>query len=143
MKITICGSCTFVQDMAKAQQYLEEKGFKVFTPEPLVTEEWYQENHGKVNFLEMKPVWTKEMFKKIENSDAILILNKEKKEIKGYFGSNTLMELSVAFYLGKKIYLLNPIGENHPYFEELISIKSTVLEGDLDKIENETIPRNC
>jgi hypothetical protein len=39
MKITICGSCTFVDEMAKAADYLTNKGHEVFTPDPLVTEE--------------------------------------------------------------------------------------------------------
>lgn len=80
MKITICGSATFVDHMAEAQTYLQNKGFEVFVPDPLVTEEWYKENNGKDNFLQMKPIWTKNHWKKIENSDAVLILNKEKKE---------------------------------------------------------------
>ena len=135
MIITICGSCTFAEEMGKAADHLKKKGFEVFTPEPLVTEEWYQENHGRENFLEMKPVWTQNHFKRIQNSDAILILNHEKKGIEGYFGSNTLMELSVAFFLNKKIFLLHPINEEHPHFEELIGMKSIVLNGDLDNLE--------
>ena len=135
MKITICGSCTFAEEMGKSAEYLKKKGFEVLTPEPLVTEEWYQENHGRDNFLKMKPVWTQNHFKRIQDSDAILILNHEKKGIKGYFGSNTLMELSIAFFLGKQIFLLHPIDENHPHFEEVICMKSVVCNGDLDNIQ--------
>jgi len=135
MIITICGSCTFAEEMRKAADQLKKKGHEVFTPEPLVTEEWYQENHGRENFLEMKPVWIQNHFKRIQNSDAVLILNHEKKGIKGYFGSNTLMELSVAFFLGKQIFLLHPINEDHPHFEELIGMKSIVLNGDLDSLK--------
>jgi hypothetical protein len=135
MKITICGSATFVKDMRKAQKYLEEKGHEVFVPNPLVTEEWYQENHGRENFLQMKPIWTQKHFKRIENSNAVLILNNEKKEIAGYLGPNTLMELSVAFYLGKKIFFMNSLEENHPYYEELIAMNSIILDGDLSKVK--------
>lgn len=135
MKITISGSMTFVEDMIKTADYLRKKGFNIFTPEPLVTEEWYQKNHGRDNFLKDKPVWTMKHFKRIENSDAILILNHEKKGIPGYFGSNTLMELSVAFYLGKKIFFLNPIKENHPHYEELIGMNAIVLNGKLDGVK--------
>jgi hypothetical protein len=120
--------------MGEAAVQLRKKGFEIFTPEPLVTEQWYQENHGRENLLEMKPVWTQNHFKKIEKSDAVLVLNHEKKGIKGYFGSNTLMELSVAFFLGKKIFLLYPIHENHPHFEEFVGMKTTVLDGNLDNI---------
>lgn len=134
MKITICGSATFVDKMAEAQAYLQNKGFEVFVPDPLVTEDWYRENYGAEELFRMKPVWTKNHWKKIENSDAVLILNKTKKGINGYFGSNTLMELSVAYYLGKKIFLLHPITEDHPHFEEIVALGSIVLDGDLDKI---------
>jgi hypothetical protein len=134
MTITICGSCSFAKEMGKAAEYLNKKGHKVYTPEPLVTEESYQENYSREDLLNMKPVWTKNHFKKIENSDAILILNHEKKGIKGYFGSNTLMELSVAFFLQKKIFLLYPFKDNHPHYEELVGIDSVVLHGNLDSI---------
>jgi hypothetical protein len=134
MIITICGSCTFAEEMGKAAEYLRSKGHEVYTPDPLVTKEWYQENHGRENFLKMKPVWTRNHFKRIEKSDAILILNNKKKDIEGYFGSNTLMELSIAFFLGKKIFLFYPISKGHPHYEELIAIDSTVLHGDLDNI---------
>jgi len=137
MKITICGSQTFCNEMEAAEKYLIEKGFQVFSPELFKTEEWFQENHGRAELLRMKPIWTQGQFKKIQDSEAILIMNHEKKGIKGYFGSNTLMELSVAFFLGKKIFLLNPIDENHPHFEELSGMELVVLAGDLDNLEKE------
>jgi hypothetical protein len=135
MKITICGSATFAQEMGKTAEELRKKGLEVFTPEPLVTEEWYQENYGREKFLEMKPVWSQKHFKRIENSDAVLIMNHKKKGIEGYFGSHTLMELSVAFYLGKRMFLLNPIQEDHPHYEELIRMNFIILDGDLSKVE--------
>ncbi len=135
MKITISGSQTFCKEMEEAQKYLKKKGFQVFTPGLPITEEQFQENHSREEFLKMKPIWTQDHFKKIQDSDAVLIMNCEKKGIKGYFGSNTLMELSVAFFLNKKIFLLNSINEDHPHFEEIISIESIVLNGDLDSIK--------
>lgn len=135
MIITICGSQTFCKEMEEAQKYLKKKGFQVFAPELLVTEEWFQENHSREELLKMKPIWTQNHFKKIKDSDAVLIINCEKKGINGYFGSNTLMELSVAFFLGKKIFLLHQINEDHPHFEELIGMKTVVLNGDLDSIQ--------
>ena len=134
MKITICGSCDFAESMKKAVDFLESRGIQCFAPEPLVTEESYQEENGRQKFLKMKPVFTMNHSKKIENSDAVLILNEKKKGIDGYFGSNTLMELTIAFYLGKKIFFLNPIKEDHPHYEEVIGIDKVVLDGDLGKI---------
>jgi len=134
MKITICGSCSFAKEMGRAMEALKKRGFEVFAPEPLVTEEQYQGVYGREKFLKMKPVFTTNHFKKIQNSDAVLIFNLEKKGMRGYFGSNTLMELSVAFYLGKKIYFLHPINESHPHYEEVIGLDSINLNGDLSKI---------
>lgn len=110
MIITICGSQNsefFISEMKKAQEYLQKKGYQVHMPdsfekENLVTEEVYKNSMGKEKFLSMKPLWTIAHGKKIENSDAVLIMNHEKKGIKGYIGSNTLMELSIALYLKKK-----------------------------------------
>ncbi len=82
----------------------------------------------------MKPIWTKEHFERIKESDAILIMNLDKRGISGYFGSNTLMELSVAFFLNKELLLLNPFSEDHPLYEEIAGLDFRVLNGDLDSI---------
>lgn len=142
MIITICGSQNsefFIDEMKKAQELLQKKGHEVHVPDSfgkdfLVTEEFYQNSKGREKFLAMKPLWTVAQGKKIENSDAVLIMNHEKNGIKGYIGSNTLMELTIALYFGKKIYFLYPIDEKHPHFEELIGINLVVLNGDLDKL---------
>jgi len=135
MKITICGSSEFVEDMKKAADYLSTKGHIVFLPEPLISETDYLKENTKEKLLEMKPVFTQNHFKKIENSDAILIINHKRKGFEGYFGSNTLMEISVAFYLGKKIFILNPIQEDLPHYEEIVGLNSIILNGDLTKIK--------
>lgn len=134
VKITICGSCTFAKEMGKTAEDLRNRGHEVFTPEPLVTEEWYAENYGREKLLKDKPIFTLNHFKRIENSDAVLILNHGKKGITGYFGSNTLMELSVAFYLGKRIYFLYPVNENHPHYEEIAGLGYVNLDGDLSNL---------
>lgn len=74
-------------------------------------------------------------FKKIDWSDGILVLNIEKHGIKGYIGGNTLIEIGIAFYSGKKIFLLNPISSNLSYKQEIIGMKPTILDGDISKIK--------
>jgi hypothetical protein len=61
------------------------------------------------------------------------VLNHEKNGIVGYIGGNTLIEMGVAFYLGKKIYLYDPIPEMS-YTEEILGMKPTVIDGDLSRI---------
>jgi hypothetical protein len=65
---------------------------------------------------------------------VVLILNYSKKEIANYIGANTLIEMGLAFYLHKKIFLLNPIPEIS-YKEEILAMKPIVINGDLNKIE--------
>jgi len=114
MKLTICGSSAFVGDMKEAADHLSKKGIDCLLPEPLISEADYAKENGIAKLLQMKPVFINRHSKKIADSDGILIINKKRKGFEGYFGSNTLMELAVAFYLGKKIFLLNPIQEDHP-----------------------------
>lgn len=72
-------------------------------------------------------------FEKIKNSDAVLIVNVEKKGIKGYIGGNSFLEMGFAFVLNKPIYLLHEI-PNVSYKDEIEAMSPTVLSGDFTKI---------
>jgi hypothetical protein len=72
-------------------------------------------------------------FKKIEWCNAILVLNYSKNDIEGYIGANTLIEMGLALYLKKLIYLLNPVPDIS-YKEEILGMQPIVLNGNLDKI---------
>ncbi|MFW5887968.1 MAG: hypothetical protein ACOCUH_04150 [Bacteriovoracia bacterium] len=72
-------------------------------------------------------------FEKIEWSDAVLVTNYDKNDISGYIGGNTLMEIGIAFFLNKPVYLFNRIPEIS-YKEEILGIKPIILERDLSKI---------
>ena len=52
---------------------------------------------------------------------------------KNYIGGNTLMEMGLAFFLKKKIFLLNQIPELS-YKEEILGVKPILINGDLNKI---------
>lgn len=74
----------------------------------------------------------------IKNSDAILVLNLEKKGIKNYIGGSTLMEMGFAYGFEKKIYLHNPIPERSErihYVDEILDMDPVVIDGDLSKIK--------
>ena len=69
-------------------------------------------------------------FEKVAWAEAVLILNYDKNNIKNYIGPNTLIEMALALYLGKKIFLLNPIPEMN-YKEEILGVMPIVINGDL------------
>jgi hypothetical protein len=74
-----------------------------------------------------------EHFNKVVWSDAVLIANYDKNNIPNYIGPNTLMEMGLAFHLGKKIYLLNEVPET-AWKEEVLGMRPLVLNGDLSQI---------
>ena len=73
-------------------------------------------------------------FKKIEWGDAILVANFEKRGIEGYIGGNTLIEIGLAFYLKKPIYILNPVSSELSYKQEIYGMGPVLLAGDLSNI---------
>lgn len=73
-------------------------------------------------------------FKEIEKADAILVANYEKGKIKGYIGGNTLMEITLAFYLKKPIFILNNISKDSLIWEEIYGVNPIFLDGKADNI---------
>ena len=73
-------------------------------------------------------------FEKIKYHDIVLVVNSEKRGIKGYIGGNTLIEMAFAHVLNKKLYCLYPLPEM-PYKEEMLAMQPAILHGDLTKIQ--------
>ena len=102
----------------------------------------YIEKNGGIDFFPPQdPIWTakydalNDHFKKIEWADAIVVANHEKRGIEGYIGGNTLIEIGLAFYLKKVIYILNPISSEISYKQEIYGMKPILLNGNLDLIK--------
>lgn len=137
MIITICGSMQFHKEMAEAKKKLEIAGFIVLVPSDLdhieKNESYMTKDEDKIS-AKIEFDFIREHFRKIEQGDAILILNYEKKSIPGYIGGNTFLEMGYAFGLGKKIYLLHPVPDMD-YKTEMHAIQPIILNGDLTKID--------
>ncbi|MBU1118470.1 hypothetical protein KKH43_01150 [Patescibacteria group bacterium] len=146
MKITICGSIAFQDEMNKLKEELEKQGHEVKIPpntmkdeqgNPLSVQDYYTIRKSADASEEW--VWDKKEeammrhFEKVDWCDAILVLNKEKNGILGYVGANTLMEMGLALYLDKPIYLLHPV-PTMSYTEEILGMKPIVLDGDIRKL---------
>lgn len=146
MKITLCGSISFIDEMVVLKNELEKIGHEAHTP---VLE--FQTGDGKSftakefqalrKSAEAQPEWVWERkkeamqghFDEIVWSDAVLVCNYEKNGVANYIGANTFFEMGLAFYLKKPIYLLNPIPEIS-YKEEILGMWPIVIDGDLKKI---------
>ncbi len=127
----------FTEKMLEIQKQLEAKGHVVFVSgfcEAYVgkTE---SEKEALTLFDKNEKDAIREFWEKIKQSDAILVLNYDRRNIKNYIGGNTLMEIGFAHVLNKKIFLLNPIPEIPFYKSEIEAVKPIILNGDLEKID--------
>ncbi len=139
---------TFYNEMLSLKKELELVGNEVIIPslalevpgEDKYFGQYMEENGGIDAFPVEDHIWElkKEAiidhFSKIEESDAILVANFDKKGISGYVGGNTLMEIGLAFYLKKKIFILNDVSSEISYKQEIMGIRPTILKGDLNNL---------
>ena len=113
MKISICGSITHHKEMREAQKRLLSFGHVVLVPDSLDLIE--QKGFKKPETVEERLAaeanynFIGEHFQKIAASDGVFVVNVIKNGVEGYVGGNTFLEMGLAFYLQKKIFLLNPI----------------------------------
>lgn len=136
MKIAICASMVFAEKMVQVKRQLEEIGHTVFISQfaegYLGKAEQEKEKlavHDKNENDAIRKFW--EIIKK---SDAVLVLNYDRKGIKNYIGGNTLMEIGFAHVLNKKIFLMNPIPNIEYYRSEIEAVSPVILGQALKKI---------
>jgi hypothetical protein len=141
--IVICSSASFYSQVVEVQKQLKDLGFKVIVP--LTVKKMVKSNDFRVETYKTwmerpedykrKAYLTKKHFAEVEKGDVILVLNYKKNGKNGYIGGAVLMEMAIAFYLKKTIYILNPIDESSKYKEELCGMFPVILNGDLSKIK--------
>src|SRR3989338_5894188 len=101
MKITICSSLSFHKKVLELGEKLKSLGHEALIP--LGVEQFEQggltpadveamKNNGSMFEFVTKYDLISKHFSKIENSDAILVVNEEKRKQKNYIGANTFLE---------------------------------------------------
>lgn len=136
MTIAICGSMDFADRMLDVAMYLENRGFTVLCPEDTRAVAERSVSRPARTRLKKQRQLIRRHFRKIEASDAILVLNLEKNSLPGWVGANTFLEIGFAHVLGKKIYMLHPPPENSYIQDEMMGMDFELLMGSLDKIPN-------
>lgn len=147
IKITLCGSIAFFDQMEDIEQELLKIGHEVKLPPTLIendkgvmipVKDYYEQRKAESD--DTSWIWDRKSeamklhFSKVEWSDAILVLNYPKNGVHGYIGANTLLEAGLALYLDKPIYLLNDIPEIS-YKEEILGMKPIVIANNLTLIK--------
>lgn len=98
----------------------------------------FKEEDMKKTGEEEHRIWKAGMLKlqmeKVKDNDAVLVLNFEKNGEQNYIGGATFLEIFMAFDLGKKIFLYNPIPKSI-FEDELKAFGPIVINGDLSIIK--------
>lgn len=140
MKIFIIGSMYFAKEMLEAQKKLEELGHTVGVP---CDAQEFVSNQGKTtDNHEENYKWCidndiiRKCFDSVAESDAVLLLNYPKNGVDGYVGASGLMEIGLAYYLKKKIFLLYPPPpvKEVKYSHEILIMQPIILNGNLNSI---------
>lgn len=158
MKITVCGSIGFYKEMESVRDYLIGLGHEVKIPElalevpqkfgggnKMYFGEYIEKNGGIDAFNVGHDIWDlkegaiRDHYEKIDWADAILVANHEKRGVAGYIGGNTLIEIGVAFYQKKPVYLLNSVSSDLSYKQEILGMKPILLNGNLDLLAEKTL----
>ena len=98
--ITLCGSLKFQKEMMTFAEKMALDGYCVLTPVYTVSEKM---ERTKEQLIKLKEAH----FKRIELSDAILVVN-----INNYIGDSTNLEIDYAKKLGKEIIYYTDLIEN-------------------------------
>lgn len=136
MKIVIVGSMAFAEKMFEIKNKLENLGHQVFVSDFI--KKYLNKSEEEIKKIDQDDKLENDAirlyFNKIKKSDAILVLNYNRKGIKNYIGGNSLMEIGFAHVLGKKIFLINPIPKIEFYQSEIEATRPVVINNDLTKI---------
>lgn len=76
-------------------------------------------------------------FDEVARGDAVLVLNYEKHGVQNYIGGNVLMEMALAFYLKKPIFIINEVPKESAFLEEIIGLGPIVLHGKPEALPKE------
>src|SRR5262245_6794634 len=134
MKIVVCGSMAFVDEMDALARTLRAEGGEVTTPtrdEAGVA--WSDLTLAEAT--ETKRAYVLGYLNTIRGASVVLIANFEKHGVPGYIGPNTLIEAAFGQALSKPVIFLHHPGEQACRLEAL-SLMTSCLDGDIRKLRS-------
>lgn len=134
MKICICGSLSFGDEIREIAHQLEESGHEVLLPNGIIERLNEQTNFDPVQ-AKIDTDSAHKHVDKIRAADIVLVCNYTKNDIENHIGANSFAEMFVAYYLNKPIYALYPLPDMPYIYDEINSFGVKVLNGDLSKIQ--------
>jgi len=143
MKIAVICSLTFSKEAGLIKKKLEEKGHHVSLPysvERVLQGEMTVEGiesmkkDGSFNSYVISNDLIRWNWERMKKDEAVLVVNLEKKGIKGYIGGNTFLEIGLAYINNMKIFLWNDIPNIEYFKDELTSMSPIILNEKVDLI---------
>lgn len=136
MKICVCCSLSFTDEVKKITDELEKLGHEVLLPNGVILDAIHQPDFDPVKAKRNNGYdAVRDHFNKVKESDAVLICNLTKNGVENYIGANTFLEMGFAYYHEKPIYTLNPLPDYKYINDEIQSFDTIALDGDLSKIK--------
>ena len=133
MIITICSSMTLAERIRAVQGELESLGHTVYIPVENDQFDYLEASDAERAELKREHDLIREHWRKIQRSEAILVLNEDAKGIASYVGGNSFLEMGFAHILDLPIYMMQAVPEM-PYQSEMAAMDPTVIDGDLRRI---------
>ena len=140
--ITICSGAAFYRQAIDIQDQLSKLGLKLSYP-PTTTRmkesgdfdvSHYKTWFADANNYHKKAQLMRTHFAEVEKGDAILVLNYEKHGVQNFIGGNVLMEMSLAFWLNKPIFIINEVPEDSAFEEEIRGTEPILLHGGVSTL---------
>ncbi|MEX0650293.1 MAG: hypothetical protein WD200_04780 [Candidatus Andersenbacteria bacterium] len=137
MKIGILGSMQFTENMLEVRDQLRTMGHDAFVTDlhtPFIGKSDEEKEKIKIDQKNNLDA-IREMWRLMQDAEAVLVLNVDKHGVENYIGGNTFLEMGFAHVLNQKIFLYNPIPDMPYYKTEMEAMKPVVIHGDLSKIQ--------
>ncbi len=139
MKIMIFSSMTFAKEYSEIGKQIEKIWHEVLLPpwtEEFIKWERHNNRNDSKEILEYARQEELEFLDTMKDVDGVLVTNYEKNNIKWYIWGSVLMEMSIAFYLRKPIFVLNELPKESDlrYVQEIAIMKPQIIHNDFTKI---------
>lgn len=137
--IVICASAAFYKHVNDIAAKLTAAGLDVVVPKTaqrMAETGDYDVSHYKTWFGDAdeyvkKADYMRSHFDEITNGDIVLVINDEKHGQPDYIGPNVLLEMGLAWYQNKPIYIFGKLPADSPFEEEIKGFMPIILHQDL------------
>ena len=129
MHVVLSGSMRFIDRMREIATVLEARGHTVTLPAPTPADIDPRSLHGEA-LVDFKADVVADHLRAIRATDAVLVVNVDAPEARGYVGPSALVELAFAVALGRRAYVLHDVGEQANRLE-VLALRPTLLAGDI------------